>query len=35
MQNGYRLQILITKNYLPSDHENVVFIFIYKIFPKI
>ena len=37
MQNSYRIanQVLITTTSILSDHENVVFILIYKIFPKI
>lgn len=35
MQNSYRLQILLTKSSILSDHENVFFIYIFKIFQKI
>ena len=33
--NSYRLEILITKTSILSDHGKTVFILIYKIYPKI
>ena len=35
MLYSYKLQILLTKTSILYDNENVVFILIYKIFPKI
>ena len=35
MENTSRLQVLITEFSILSYHENVVFILIYGIFPKI
>ena len=35
MSNSYKMQVLVTNSSILSDHENVVFNLIYKIFPKI